>query len=175
MRRNAQRLLQLVNQLMDFRKIDVGKMPVRATEGNLVAFVREIMDVFEKPARQRGITLRFLPAEPVIRLWFDVNILDKVFFNLLSNALKFTPERGQITVSIQPVPAEGSVRVSVEDTGRGISEKDRAHIFEWFYQGQQAGAAGLGHGPGAGPGPYAPAPGPAHLHQPSRARAAPSS
>ena len=145
-RRNAQRLLQLVNQLMDFRKIDVGKMPVRATEGNLVAFVREIMDVFEKPARQRGIILRFLPAEPVIRLWFDVNILDKVFFNLLSNALKFTPDRGQITVSLQAVPAEDSVRVSVEDTGRGISEQDRAHIFEWFYQGQQTVARGSGMG-----------------------------
>ncbi|SHK27887.1 substrate-binding domain-containing protein [Hymenobacter psychrotolerans] len=145
-RRNAQRLLQLVNQLMDFRKIDVGKMPVRATEGNLVGFVREIMDVFEKPARQRGISLRFLPSEPAIRLWFDVNILDKVFFNLLSNALKFTPDRGQITVSLQLVPAENSVRLSVEDTGRGISEQDRAHIFEWFYQGQQSAARGSGMG-----------------------------
>ncbi|WP_082684875.1 substrate-binding domain-containing protein [Hymenobacter sedentarius] len=145
-RRNTQRLLQLVNQLLDFRKIDVGKMPVRATEGNVVAFVRDIMDVFEKPARQRGISLRFLPAEPSIRLWFDVNILDKVIFNLLSNALKFTPERGQITVSIQPLPAEGQVRISVEDTGRGISEQDRAHIFEWFYQGQQGVAKGSGMG-----------------------------
>ena len=145
-RRNAQRLLRLVNQLMDFRKIDVGKMPVHATEGNLVAFVREILDAFEKPARQKGVALRFLPAEPVVSLPFDVNILDKVFFNLLANALKFTPERGQITVSIQPLPAEGSVRVSVEDTGRGISEKDRAHIFEWFYQGQQPGVQGSGMG-----------------------------
>ncbi|WP_426062075.1 hybrid sensor histidine kinase/response regulator transcription factor [Hymenobacter sp. B1770] len=145
-RRNTQRLLQLVNQLLDFRKIDVGKMPVRATEGNVVAFVRDIMDVFEKPARQRGISLRFLPAEPSIRLWFDVNILDKIIFNLLSNALKFTPERGQITVSIQPLPAERQVRISVEDTGRGISEQDRAHIFEWFYQGQQGSAKGSGMG-----------------------------
>ncbi|MCA8829529.1 substrate-binding domain-containing protein [Hymenobacter pini] len=145
-RRNAQRLLQLVNQLMDFRKIDVGKMPVRATEGNLVAFVREIMDVFERPARQRGIRLRFLPAEPALPLWFDTNVLDKVFFNLLSNALKFTPEGGQITVSLQRVPTENAVRVSVEDTGRGISEQDRAHIFEWFYQGQQSAAKGSGMG-----------------------------
>jgi signal transduction histidine kinase/DNA-binding response OmpR family regulator len=145
-RRNAQRLLQLVNQLMDFRKIDVGKMPVRATEGNLVAFVREIMDMFEKTARQRGISLRYLPAEPAIWLWFDVNILDKVFFNLLANALKFTPERGQITVSIEPVPAEGQVRVSVEDTGPGISLQDQAHIFEWFYQGQTPGGKGSGMG-----------------------------
>ncbi|WP_324678355.1 substrate-binding domain-containing protein [Hymenobacter sp. GOD-10R] len=145
-RRNTQRLLQLVNQLLDFRKIDVGKMPVRATEGNVVAFVREIMDVFEKPARQRGIALRFLPAEPSLMLWFDVNILDKVLFNLLSNALKFTPARGQITVSLQRVPAQRSVRISVEDTGSGISEQDQAHIFEWFYQGQQEVAKGSGMG-----------------------------
>lgn len=145
-RRNAQRLLQLVNQLMDFRKIDVGKMPVRATEGNLVAFMREIMDMFEKPIRQRGINLRFLPAEPSIRLWFDGNILDKVFFNLLANALKFTPDRGQITVSMQLMSAENQVRVSVEDTGSGISEQDKAHIFEWFYQGQQSAAKGSGMG-----------------------------
>jgi signal transduction histidine kinase/DNA-binding response OmpR family regulator len=145
-RRNAQRLLQLVNQLMDFRKIDVGKMPVRATEGNLVAFVREIMDVFERPARQRGISLRFLPAEPVVSMWFDVNILDKVFFNLLSNALKFTPDRGHITVTIQPALADGTVRVSVEDDGRGISDEDKAHIFEWFYQGQQSVTRGSGMG-----------------------------
>ena len=146
MRRNTQRLLQLVNQLLDFRKIDVGKMPVRATEGNLVTFVREIMDVFEKPARQRGIRLRFLPAEPAISLWFDINILDKVLFNLLSNALKFTSEQGQITVSIQPLPVEQRVRISVEDTGRGISQHDQTHIFEWFYQGQQGAANGSGMG-----------------------------
>lgn len=144
--RNARRLLQLVNQLMDFRRIDVGKMPVRATQGNLVAFVREIMDMFEKTARQRGVSLRFLPAEPVVNLWFDVNILDKVFFNLLANALKFTPERGQITISIEPIPGEHHVRVSVEDTGPGISQQDQVHIFEWFYQGQTPGGKGSGMG-----------------------------
>ncbi len=144
-RRNAQRLLQLVNQLMDFRKIDVGKMAVRATEGNLVDFVRELMDVFEKTARRRSIKFRFLPAEPVIQLWFDGEILDKVFFNLLSNAFKYTPDGGQITVSLQRGPA-GTVRVSVEDTGRGIAEADQPHVLEWFYQGSQPSANGSGLG-----------------------------
>ncbi|MFD1872617.1 substrate-binding domain-containing protein [Hymenobacter bucti] len=145
-RRNTQRLLQLVNQLLDFRKIDVGKMAVRATEGNLVGFVREIMDVFEKIARQRGITFRFLPAEPVIKLWFDGDILDKVLFNLLSNAFKYTPDGGQITVSVQPMPETNMVRISVEDNGRGIAAEDQAHILEWFYQGSQpsANSSGLG-------------------------------
>ncbi|WP_375436863.1 substrate-binding domain-containing protein [uncultured Hymenobacter sp.] len=140
-RRNTQRLLQLVNQLLDFRKIEVGKMAVHATEGNLVAFVREIVDAFEKPAQLRGVQLRFQVAEPILTAWFDVNILDKVFFNLLSNALKFTPDQGQITISLQPVNEGRSLQISVADTGRGINEQDRSHIFEWFYQGEQAAVA----------------------------------
>lgn len=130
---------------MDFRKIDVGKMVVRATEGNLVSFVREIMDVFEKVARQHNITFRFLPAEPVIRLWFDDNVLDKVFFNLLSDAFKYTPDGGHLTVSIQVLAEENQVRVSVEDSGPGIAEADQPHLFEWFYQGNaSANGSGIG-------------------------------
>ncbi|RSK37320.1 hybrid sensor histidine kinase/response regulator transcription factor [Hymenobacter metallilatus] len=145
-RRNTQRLLQLVNQLLDFRKIDVGKMAVRATQGNLVAFVRELMDVFEKTALRRGITFRFLPAEPVITLWFDGDILDKVFSNLLSNAFKYTPDGGQVVVSMQRNPDTNTVRVSVEDNGRGIAEVDQPHILGWFYQGSQPSANGSGLG-----------------------------
>ncbi|MGI4875440.1 MAG: substrate-binding domain-containing protein [Janthinobacterium lividum] len=146
-RRNTQRLLQLVNQLLDFRKIEVGKMAVHATEGNLVAFVRDLVDVFEKPARLQGVRLRLLAAEPVLTAWFDGNILDKVFFNLLSNALKFTPEGGTITISVQAAEEARALQVSVADTGRGISDQDRAHIFEWFYQGDQ-GAVAKGSGMG---------------------------
>ncbi|MBO2007671.1 substrate-binding domain-containing protein [Hymenobacter negativus] len=146
-RRNTQRLLQLVNQLLDFRKIEVGKMAVHATEGNLVTFVREIVDAFEKPAQLRDVRLRFLAAEPVLIAWFDGNILDKVFFNLLSNALKFTPDHGQITVSLQAADQGRALQVSVTDTGLGISEQDRGHIFEWFYQGDQ-GAVAKGSGMG---------------------------
>ncbi|WP_089334106.1 hybrid sensor histidine kinase/response regulator transcription factor [Hymenobacter mucosus] len=145
-RRNTQRLLQLVNQLLDFRKIDVGKMAVRATQGNLVAFVRELMDVFEKTALRRGITFRFLPAEPVISLWFDGDILDKVFSNLLSNAFKYTPDGGHITVSMQRNAGTNTVQISVEDNGRGIAETDQPHIMRWFYQGSQPSANGSGLG-----------------------------
>ena len=145
-RRNTQRLLQLVTQLLDFRKIDVGKMAVRATQGNLVTFVRELMDLFEKAANRHRITFRFLPAEPVITLWFDGDILEKVFHNLLSNAFKYTPDGGQITVSMQRVPADDTVRISVEDNGRGIAEADQPHIMGWFYQGGQPSANGSGLG-----------------------------
>ncbi|OWP61902.1 histidine kinase [Hymenobacter amundsenii] len=146
-RRNTQRLLQLVNQLLDFRKIEVGKMAVHATEANLVSFVREIVEVFAKPAKGRGVQLRFLPDEPVLMAWFDGNILDKVFFNLLSNALKFTPDHGLITVTLRRNDDDQRLQVIVTDTGRGISEQDRSHIFEWFYQGDQ-GAVAKGSGMG---------------------------
>ncbi|MCR5886901.1 substrate-binding domain-containing protein [Hymenobacter sp. J193] len=140
-RRNTQRLLQLVNQLLDFRKIEVGKMAVRANEGNLVTFVREIVDAFERPARQRSVELCFQAPEPELKGWFDGNILDKVFFNLLSNALKFTPDQGVITISVEAAADGRYLCVSVADTGRGISDQDRAHIFEWFYQGDQSAVA----------------------------------
>ena len=146
-RRNTQRLLQLVNQLLDFRKIEVGKMAVHATEGNLVSFVRDIVDLFEKSARGRGVRLRFLPEKPVLLAWFDGNMLDKVFFNLLSNALKFTPDHGLITISLRTGDDGRTLRVSVTDTGPGISDQDQAHIFEWFYQGDQ-GAVAKGSGMG---------------------------
>ncbi|MBJ6108792.1 substrate-binding domain-containing protein [Hymenobacter sp. BT523] len=145
--RNTQRLLQLVNQLLDFRKIEVGKMAVRATESDLVAFVRELVEAFEKPARLRGVQLRFVAAEAELPAWFDANLLDKVFLNLLSNALKFTPEQGRITVSLQAAEGGRAWRVSVADTGPGISASDRAHVFEWFYQGEQ-GAVAQGSGMG---------------------------
>ncbi|MCC3160670.1 substrate-binding domain-containing protein [Hymenobacter sp. 15J16-1T3B] len=146
-RRNTQRLLQLVAQLLDFRKMEVGKTAVRATQGDLVGFVREIVELFEKPAQLRGVELRLVSPEPQLVAWFDGNILDKVFFNLLSNAVKFTPDRGTITISLQPAEGGRAVAVSIADTGRGISEQDRAHIFEWFYQGEPAaGAKGSGIG-----------------------------
>jgi DNA-binding response OmpR family regulator len=117
------------------------------------------VEAFEKPADLRGVRLRFLAAEPELLAWFDGNLLDKVFLNLLSNALKFTPDQGQITVSVQPADHGRALRVSVADTGRGISEQDRAHIFEWFYQGDQ-GAVAKGSGMG-----LALAHGLARLHQ----------
>ncbi|QIX59963.1 substrate-binding domain-containing protein [Hymenobacter sp. BT18] len=146
-RRNTQRLLQLVNQLLDFRKIEVGKMAVQAREDDLVAFVRELVETFEPAARVQQVSLRFQPAEARLPSWLDRNVLDKVFFNLLSNALKYTPAGGQITVRVRPADDGSSLQVEVADTGRGIRPQDSPHIFEWFYQGEQpATAKGSGMG-----------------------------
>jgi signal transduction histidine kinase/DNA-binding response OmpR family regulator len=145
--RNTRRLLQLVNQLLDFRKIEVGKMAVQAREGDLVAFVRELAEPFEKLAQLRGVRWHVQAAEPRLLAWFDGGLLDKVILNLLSNALKFTPEGGRITVSIQPAEQGQAVRISVADSGPGIALADQPHVFEWFYQGaQRAEAKGSGMG-----------------------------
>lgn len=146
-RQNARRLLQTVNQLIDFRRTEGGKMPFQATEGNLIQFIRQIMAEFEPMARRRAMQFRLLPAEPVMTVDFDPNLLDKVFYNLLSNAFKYTPDRGRITVSVQPVPATQTVRIRVEDTGEGLSPDDQPHVFEWFYQADN-GRKGTGSGIG---------------------------
>ncbi|MFT4031536.1 MAG: substrate-binding domain-containing protein [Siphonobacter sp.] len=144
--RNARWLLKLINQLIDFRKIEVGKMPLRVAEYDLVEFVRTILQAFEKPARQRNIQIRFLPSEASIHVWFDANLLDKVIVNLLANALKFTPDQGTITLVIQPNRKEDTVRLSVEDTGTGMTAEQQSHIFEWFYQGNSNTSIGSGIG-----------------------------
>ncbi|RSK46963.1 hybrid sensor histidine kinase/response regulator transcription factor [Hymenobacter rigui] len=146
-RRNTQRLLQLVNQLLDFRKIEVGKMAVQAHQEDVVAFVRELVETFEPAARVQQVALTFAAPEPALPAWIDRNVLDKVFFNLLSNALKYTPGGGRITVRVQPAEEGRAVQVQVTDTGRGIRAQDSPHIFEWFYQGEQP-ATGKGSGMG---------------------------
>lgn len=137
-RKNALRLLRLVNQLMDFRKIESGKMAVRASENDLVGFAKEIAETYRKVAAKRNIQFDFAAAEPALSVWFDANMLDKVLFNLLSNAFKFTPEGGRIQVGIAVNRIAGKAVVKVEDNGRGMSPEHTAHAFERFYQESNA-------------------------------------
>lgn len=134
-RKNAFRLLRLVNQLMDFRKIEGHKMMIRASEQNLVGFLQDIMASFEKMAVKRKIDFRLITAEPQITVWFDVNMLDKVIFNLLSNAFKFTEDKGRIYIYVKPVSGH-SIKITIEDNGHGMTKSEVQHAFEIFYQGE---------------------------------------
>ncbi len=147
-RKNALRLLRLVNQLMDFRKIESGKMVVRASENDLVLFVKEIVEAYRKMAEKRNIQLGFFSNEPSLPVWFDINMLDKVLFNLLSNAFKFTPATGggKIQVAIVVDPNADKAIIKVEDNGRGMSEDHVQHAFEQFYQGTTYKSKGTGLG-----------------------------
>ena len=133
-RKNTLRLLRLVSQLMDFRKLSSHRMQFRATENNLVAFVKDIMAAFERNAAHHKIDFRLVTSEPEIPVWFDTSMLDKVIFNLLSNAFKFTPDKGRVYVYIQSFADQ--VQIRVEDNGIGMTDSEVTHVFEVFYQGE---------------------------------------
>ena len=145
-KKNTLRLLRLVNQLMDFRKIEQGKMKLRATENNLAAFVTEITNAFIETARKKNISFRVDAKDKELKVWFDVNMLDKILFNLLSNAFKFTNDHGCITVSIIGDDVNSKAIIKVEDSGIGMSRETLEHAFDLFYQGNEGTYKGTGLG-----------------------------
>ncbi|GGH30485.1 sensor histidine kinase [Dyadobacter endophyticus] len=134
--KNAQRLLWLVNQLMDFRKIESGKIRLQAAENDIIAFISELMLPFEQVAKKRRIDFRLITTLHELNVWFDRDMLDKVLFNLLSNAFKFTSDWGHIYIHI--TQNAGEVTIKVQDNGSGLSEADMVGAFEMFYQGKNS-------------------------------------
>ncbi|OJJ14306.1 hypothetical protein BKI52_43280 [marine bacterium AO1-C] len=134
---NAHRLMKLINQLMDVSKIDSGKMSLQPTTGNLTTFLRQILNSFELLAQQKNIQLELQTKQAAIVCDFDEDKIEKIFFNLLSNALKFTPDEGKVTLTLTQVDAQVSITVS--DTGAGIPTHQQPFIFDRFYQVDDSG------------------------------------
>ena len=135
--RNTKRLERIVNQLLELQKIENTQFKLKAREIDLVKFIREIIALFDETANDKKIMLSFEPKCDELLVWFDPEKMDKVLFNLLSNAFKFTPPKGLITVSIgrnQETGGEGTFSVSVSDTGKGMETIHLDHIFDRFYQ-----------------------------------------
>jgi len=130
--RNVYRLLRLVNQLMDYRKIEYKQFKLKATPNQLADFLQEITGSFRYNAEKQNIDLRLVLKDKPAAVWFDLNMLDKVIFNLLSNALKFTPQYGRITVTLSSNASEAVVEVT--DNGIGMTEAELARAFDPFYQ-----------------------------------------
>ncbi|PSR52819.1 hypothetical protein AHMF7605_04410 [Adhaeribacter arboris] len=144
--KNARRLLWLVNQLMDFRKLEGGRMHVQASENDLIAFMKELMLSFEPMAKKRNMEFKLITPLPHLPVWFDANMLDKVFFNLLSNAFKFTNDFGRIHILITADLENNKVQIKVKDSGIGMSEVEADRAFEMFYQANTTSAKGTGLG-----------------------------
>lgn len=150
MYKNASRLLLMVNQLMDFREMENKKLGLEAGEYDIVHFVSEVKDSFATYAESRNIALKLSTSVKSLPVWFDYDKIDKVLFNLLSNAFKFTPEGGSIEIRISknPVPDPGlfteEVRIDVSDTGVGIPAKNLKKIFERFYHSENSKGTGIG-------------------------------
>lgn len=153
MYRNAQRILTLVNQLLDLRKIEKGGMRLLCRRANLENFIRELVDMFKPQAADKKIELDFrydggLPDN----VWVDRDNFDKILVNLISNAIKYTPDGGQIEVvlvGIEDTELGPCAEVSVVDTGIGLGNKSQEQIFERFYRAREnhsAGIAGVGIG-----------------------------
>lgn len=130
--RNTAQMKNLINELLDFRKIDNDKLEIKTSEHDIVEFIREIYTSFMEYANVNRIDYRMQSIVDQIPLWFDRKHLQKVFVNLLSNAFKFTPAEGKITIQIDH--DEEKVWISISDTGLGISPENIDRIFNRFYQ-----------------------------------------
>lgn len=150
---NTDRLMRLLDQLLDFQKHETGNVKLKVRRSDFVTFMREIILPFEDFANSRKISLTSdLPARPV-HLWFDHDELAKVFNNLLANAFKFTPGGGQVTVRITGEFSESGgepafVKIIVEDNGLGVSAGQLEKIFHRFYQAENSGIHETGFGIG---------------------------
>lgn len=144
--RNVFRLWRLINQLMDFRKIEENKMKLEASENDLSSFVIEIANAFKELAQKKSISFNITCKTENLKVWFDVNMIDKVLFNILSNAFKFTNEHGSILVTLDKDQVSNMAVIVVSDTGVGMTQDEVLHAFELFYQGNRTSFKGSGLG-----------------------------
>ena len=147
--RNCYRLLRLTNQVLDFRKIEAGQLKFEPINSDIIEFLREEVTVFKEVAESRKINLKFETEFEKLNIWFDKDKVEKVIYNLLANALKFTHPNGSLSIKILRRPCDRKniisgfqklisfnkwVEIVVSDTGIGISKENLTKIFDRFYQ-----------------------------------------
>ena len=151
MHRNALRLLNLVNQLLDFRKNEMAGSHLSLSEGEIVSFVQNICNSFLMLSEKKGVHATFYSAVDALDMAFDADKIGKVVMNLLSNAFKFTPDGGRVSVSLELLDNQPeTLELKVADTGIGIKDEDKEHIFERFYQAERAEGMPASTGSGIG-------------------------
>jgi len=140
MNKNVNLMLRLINQLMDFRKIQTGKLNLNLTFEPIFPFLKEILYSFQDFAKTHKIEYSFVNRAVTESMYFDKDKLEKILYNLLSNAFKYTPNEGKITVMLsekqdEQDKANNFLEISIKNTGHGIDEKNLKNIFDRFYQG----------------------------------------
>ncbi|WP_232211070.1 substrate-binding domain-containing protein [Prevotella conceptionensis] len=142
--RNVQTLLKLINQILDFRKVEGGKMTLQLAETDLAALIGNVVSEFVAAAEHKRIRLSCRLPEH-ISATIDAGKVERVVSNILSNAVKFTPAAGEINVELAADTPQGTATLSITNTGKGIAESDLPHIFDRFYQPQHSeGGTGIG-------------------------------
>jgi signal transduction histidine kinase/AraC-like DNA-binding protein len=132
---NALRLLRLINQLLSFRKIEDKNFNLRVSSTNIFNFSKRIVGDFKREAEARGIELKLETNNENLELMFDRNLMDQIYFNLLSNAFKFTPNNGWICIDIVDQQDGNKAEIRFKDSGIGIPEAELNQLFQPFYQG----------------------------------------
>lgn len=145
MHRNSERILLLINQLMDIRKIDKGQTQLKFQEIELVGFLKSLISIFDEQAGSKNIPLLFHHQQASLPVWIDPVHFDKAILNVLSNAFKFTPENGRIELHLHTgrdeslsKPLQHYVELVISDSGIGLDEAELEKIFECFYQARTA-------------------------------------
>lgn len=142
MDKSVQRMLRLIDQLLEFRKMQAGKLKLSLQETDAVMFVKGICRMFDDAAESKEIAYRFESSEPAHAMFLDQQMIDKVVFNLLSNAFKYTPAKGTISVSLSFTDV---MTIRVADTGVGIPQEKREQLFSRFMQSSYTGESfGIG-------------------------------
>lgn len=149
MHRNAQTLLQLINQFLDFRKSEAGKLHIYATKNDLVSFIEDCKLSFEELASSKNIKYKLYVSEEIDDLWFDKIEMKKVILNILSNAFKFTPKDGSISIQIKySLQDKSKVKIKIKDSGKGIPKEDVEKVFNRYFQlgqnNEQRAGSGVG-------------------------------
>ena len=140
--KNANRLLRVINQILDFRKVEGKQEKLAVREIDLVPFVGEIKSYFDSMGSVRAISYTFTSSMKQCTLWIDPDLLEKVLVNLLSNAFKFTPEGGSVRIEL--TEEEDRVFIRVIDTGSGIQPGNLPHLFDRFYTEDRSMGTGIG-------------------------------
>lgn len=141
--KNVSILMRLVNEILDFRKIQNKKMELTLSEFELTHYLKEWVSTFESIATKRKIKVELITPAP-IRLCADIYKVERICYNLLSNALKYTSEGGSITIKAKST--DETVEICIKDTGKGIAKEDIKHIFDRFYQVRNSNKDGTGIG-----------------------------
>jgi signal transduction histidine kinase/ligand-binding sensor domain-containing protein/DNA-binding response OmpR family regulator len=136
LQKNSKQLLQLVNELLDFRKLEYNEIRLKVTQNDCVDFCNEIYLSFTELALQKNITFEFEFSNPKIEVWFDTIQMEKVIYNLLTNAFKFSQNGGLVQFTV--TADENSVQLTLKDNGVGIANKQLSKIFNRFYQTKES-------------------------------------
>jgi signal transduction histidine kinase/ligand-binding sensor domain-containing protein/DNA-binding response OmpR family regulator len=145
MDKSAKRLLRLINQLLEFRKIQNGKLALSLEETDVIAFLKEIFYSFKDIAQSKNMDFRFISSSERYKMYIDKEKVDKIAYNLLSNAFKYTPSGGRITLTVTADIAEKHLCIQIADNGVGIPKDKQGELFTRFMQSSFASeSAGIG-------------------------------